>query len=316
MEYKDYYKILGVERGADEKAIKRAYRKLAVQYHPDKNPGDARAEERFKEINEAYEVLGDPTKRARYDQLGASYQAWQRTGGAPGGFDWSQWTTGAPGGMRVEVGDLESILGAGFSDFFTSIFGGMGGTQASGFGSQAAPRGRDVEHSLRISLSEAYHGTRRTLARDGKQLEVTIPPGARTGTRVRLSGQGSRGRSQSGDLYLVVEVEPDARFERQGDDLHADVQTDLYTALLGGEVTVPTPAGDVALTVPAGSQPGQTFRLKGRGMPQLRSPSVHGDLFARLRVTLPTHLSAEEKELLARLAALRKSSAGSNPGTR
>ncbi|MBM3120951.1 MAG: J domain-containing protein [Chloroflexi bacterium] len=305
MEYKDYYKILGVERNADEKAIKRAFRKLAVQYHPDKNPGDSRAEERFKEINEAYEVLGDPAKRARYDQLGSSYQAWQRTGGAPGGFDWSQWTSGAPGGMRVEVGDLESILGAGFSDFFTSIFGGMGGAQPSGVGGQASPRGRDVEHSLRISLSEAYHGTRRTLARDGKQLEVTIPPGARTGTRVRLSGQGSRGRSQSGDLYLVVDVEPDARFERQGDDLHVDVQTDMYTALLGGEVTVPTPAGDVTLTVPGGSQPGQTFRLKGRGMPQLRAPSARGDLFARLRVTFPTQLTAEEKDLLVRLSKLR-----------
>ncbi len=305
MEYKDYYKILGVERKADEKAIKRAFRKLAVQYHPDKNPGDSRAEERFKEINEAYEVLGDPAKRARYDQLGSSYQAWQRTGGAPGGFDWSQWTSGAPGGMRVEVGDLESILGAGFSDFFTSIFGGMGGAHPPGAGGQAAPRGRDIEHSLRISLSEAYHGTRRTLARDGKQLEVTIPPGARTGTRVRLSGQGSRGRSQSGDLYLVVDVEPDARFERQGDDLHVEVQTDMYTALLGGEVKVPTPAGDVTLTVPGGSQPGQTFRLKGRGMPQLRAPSARGDLFARLRVTIPTQLTAEEKDLLLRLSKLR-----------
>jgi curved DNA-binding protein len=315
MEYRDYYKILGVERNADEKAIKRAFRKLAVQYHPDKNPGDARAEERFKEINEAYEVLGDPAKRARYDQLGSSYQAWQRTGGAPGTFDWSQWTSGAPGGVRVEVGDLESLFGSGFSDFFTSIFGGMGGGSSAGFGGQAAPRGRDLEHSLRISLSEAYHGTRRTLARDGKQLEVTIPPGARSGTRVRLSGQGSRGRSQSGDLYLVVEVEPDARFERQGDDLHVEVQTDVYTALLGGEVTVPTPSGDVTLTVPGGSQPGQTFRLKGRGMPQLRNPSAHGDLYARLRVTLPTRLSAEERELLQRLSRLRNPDAGMRPGT-
>ena len=272
---------------------------------PTRTRATPRAEERFKEINEAYEVLGDPAKRARYDQLGSSYQAWQRTGGAPGGFDWSQWTSGAPGGMRVEVGDLESILGAGFSDFFTSIFGGMGGAQPSGFGGQAAPRGGDVEHGLRISLTEAYHGTRRTLARDGKQLEVTIPPGARTGTRVRLSGQGSRGRSQSGDLYLVVDVEPDARFERQGDDLHVEVQTDMYTVLLGGEVTVPTPAGDVTLTVPGGSQPGQTFRLKGRGMPQLRTPSARGDLFARLRVTLPTQLTAEEKDLLQRLSKLR-----------
>jgi curved DNA-binding protein len=304
MDYKDYYKILGVERTADEKAIKRAFRKLAVQYHPDKNPGDARSEERFKEINEAYEVLGDAAKRAKYDHLGSSYQAWQRTGGQPGGFDWSQWMSGAPGGVRVEVGDLSDLFGAGFSDFFTSIFG-VGGGRTQGFGGQVAPRGRDVEQPVRISLSEAYLGARRTFTRDGKNLEVTIPAGAKSGTRVRLSGQGSSGQAQAGDLYLLVDVEPDARFERQGDDLYADVDADLYTALLGGEVKVPTPAGDLALTLPAGSQPGQTFRLKGRGMPHLRNPSVQGDLYARLRVALPTHLSPEEQDLVLRLSKLR-----------
>jgi curved DNA-binding protein len=304
MDYKDYYKILGVERTADEKAIKRAFRKLAVQYHPDKNPGDARSEERFKEINEAYEVLGDAAKRAKYDHLGSSYQAWQRTGGQPGGFDWSQWMSGTPGGVRVEVGDLSDLFGAGFSDFFTSIFG-VGGGRTQGFGGQLAPRGRDVEQPVRISLSEAYLGARRTFTRDGKNLEVTIPAGAKSGTRVRLSGQGSSGQAQAGDLYLLVDVEPDARFERQGDDLYADVDADLYTALLGGEVKVPTPAGDLALTLPAGSQPGQTFRLKGRGMPHLRNPSVQGDLYARLRVALPTHLSPEEQDLVLRLFKLR-----------
>jgi curved DNA-binding protein len=302
MEYKDYYKILGVDRSASEKDIKRAYRKLAVQHHPDKNPGDARAEERFKEINEAYEVLGDPSKRAKYDQLGSSYQAWERMGGSPGGFDWSQWMSGAPGGVRVEVGDLGDLFGEGFSEFFQAMFGGMGvRTQP-----QAARRGRDLEQRVHITLSEAYHGAGRTFDRGGKRLDVTIPPGASTGTRVRLSGQGASGQAQAGDLYLVVEVGPDPRFERQGDDLIVDAPTDLYTALLGGEVKVPTPAGDVVLTVPAGSQPGQTFRLKGRGMPQLRHPSTHGDLFARLRVQLPTNLSAEERELLSRLAKLRK----------
>jgi curved DNA-binding protein len=299
MEYKNYYKILGVERNAAEKDIKRAYRKLAVQYHPDKNPGDARAEERFKEINEAYEVLGDPSKRAKYDQLGSSYQEWERRGGAPGGFDWSQWT-GGQGGVRVDVGDLGDLFGAGFSEFFQTMFGGMGTR------TQTARRGRDLEQHVSISLSEAYHGARRTFDRGGKHLDVSIPPGAQSGTRVRLSGQGAGGQSQAGDLYLVVEVEPDARFERQGDDLVVEASTDLYTALLGGEVKVPTQSGDVVLTVPAGSQPGQTFRLKGRGMPQLHHPSTHGDLFARLQVTLPTNLSAEERELVTRLSKLRK----------
>ena len=299
MEYKNYYKILGVERNAAEKDIKRAYRKLAVQYHPDKNPGDARAEERFKEINEAYEVLGDPSKRAKYDQLGSSYQEWERRGGAPGGFDWSQWT-GGQGGVRVDVGDLGDLFGAGFSEFFQTMFGGMGTR------TQTARRGRDLEQHVSISLSEAYHGARRTFDRGGKHLDVSIPPGAQSGTRVRLSGQGAGGQSQAGDLYLVVEVEPDARFERQGDDLVVEASTDLYTALLGGEVKVPTQSGDVVLTVPAGSQPGQTFRLKGRGMPQLHHPSTHGDLFARLQVTLPTNLSAEERELVTRLSKLHK----------
>jgi curved DNA-binding protein len=302
MEYKDYYKILGVERNAAEKDIKRAYRKLAVQYHPDKNPGDARAEERFKEINEAYEVLGDPTKRAKYDQLGSSYQAWERMGGNPGGFDWSQWTSGGPGGVRVDVGDLGDLFGGGFSDFFQAMFGGMGARPQA----QTARRGRDIEQHVRIALSEAYHGARRTFDRGGKRLDVSIPPGAQTGTRVRLSGQGAGGQSQAGDLYLVVEVEPDARFERQGDDLVVEASTDLYTALLGGEVSVPTLSGDVVLTVPAGSQPGQTFRLKGRGMPLLHRSSAHGDLFARLQVALPTKLSSEERELFTRLSKLRK----------
>lgn len=302
MEYKDYYKILGVDRSADANDIKRAYRKLAVKLHPDKNPGDPKAEERFKGINEAYEVLGDPAKRARYDQLGTSYRAWER-GGARGGFDWSQWMSGAPGGRRVELGDLGDLFGGGFSDFFNAIFGGM---PAQGFGARARSRGRDVEHSVKITLSEAYTGTRRTVRVDGRRLEVKIPPGARTGTKVRLAEKGESTGGRAGDLYLVVQVESDARFERRGDDLHAEVEVDLYTAVLGGEVRVPTPAGPVVLTIPPGSQPGQTFRLSGRGMPRLRDTSRHGDLYAQLKVNLPRDLSPREQELFRELASKRK----------
>ena len=298
MEYKDYYKILGVERGADEKAIKRAYRKLAVQFHPDKNPGDQRAEDRFKEINEAYEVLGDPAKRAKYDRLGASYQAWQR-GGAPGGFDWSQWMGGAPGGVRVEVGDLDALFGGGFSDFFQAVFGEMAGAGV-------AARGRDLEQRVEISLEEAFHGTRRSVRRNGRNLEVKIPPGARSGTRVRVAGQGGSGRGAAGDLYLVIDVTDDPRFTRDGDDLHVDFEVDLLSAVLGGEARVPTPAGPVVLKIPPGSQPGQTFRLKARGMPGLRKPNQKGDLYARLKVVLPRDLSDEERSLFERLAALRR----------
>lgn len=298
MEYKDYYKILGVERGADDKAIKRAYRRLAVKYHPDKNPGDRRAEERFKEINEAYEVLGDPSKRAKYDRLGASYEAWQRQG-APGGFDWAQWMGGAPGGVRVEMADLEGLFGGGFSDFFEAIFGG-------GFAGAASGRGRDLEQRVAISLEEAYHGTRRQVRRDGRSLDVKIPPGARSGTRVRVAGQGEGGRGGAGDLYLLIDVADDARFRRDGDDLHVEIEVDLFTAVLGGEVRVPTLAGPVVLKIPPGSQPGQTFRLKGRGMPRLSRPSQKGDLYARLRVDLPRDLSPEERALFEQIAARRR----------
>ena len=303
MEYKDYYKLLGVDRQADEKEIKRAYRKLAVLHHPDKNPGDKRAEERFKEINEAYEVLGDPAKRAKYDQLGASYEAWERMGGRPGGFDWSQWTGGGPGGIHVEVGDLDDLFGGSFSDFFQAIFGGV---EAGRGGRRARSRGRDFEQPVRIRLEEAFAGTTRQVRVSGRTLEVRIPAGARSGTRVRVAGQGEARGAQPGDLFLVIDVETDPRFRRDGDDLHTEVEVGLYTSVLGGEVRVITPGGPVVLTIPPGSQPGQTFRLKGRGMPGLAQPSKQGDLYGHLKVRLPTSLNAEEKELFEKLAALQR----------
>lgn len=305
MEYKDYYQILGVDRNASQKAIKAAYRKLALKFHPDKNPDDKQAEEKFKEINEAHEVLSDPAKRAKYDQLGESYRAWERMGGRPGGFDWSQWASGAPGGVRVEYGDLGDLFGRGFSDFFNAVFGGMVGQR----GGRARPqdrRRRDLEQPVRITISEAYTGSTRTLRINGRQLEVKIPPGAKTGTRVRIAGQGGKDPALSGDLYLVIQVENDPRFLRKGDDLHVTVRVDLFTAVLGGEVAVATPEGQVLLTIPEGSQPGQTFRLRDRGMPRLRNPSSHGDLFARLKVTIPRNISEREQSLFRELAELHR----------
>jgi curved DNA-binding protein len=306
MEYKDYYKVLGVDRKASADDIKRKYRKLALELHPDKNPGNEQAENRFKEINEAYEVLGDPEKRAKFDQLGSSYRAWERTGGQPGGYDWSQWASGFPGGgVRVEVGDLGDMMG-GFSDFFNAIFGGANPASPGMRGARSS-RGRDIEHPITISLQEAYTGTSRTIQLNGKRLEVKIPPGARDGTKVRISGKGEGGARQSGDLYLLIRVEKDARFDQKGDELHTSVSVDLITAVLGGEVRVPTPTGDVLLAIPAGSQPGQTFRLKGRGMPNLKSKSRHGDLFAELEVKIPDNLSKREQELYKELQDLRNS---------
>ena len=310
MEYKDYYNILGVDRNAEEKEIKTAYRKLARQHHPDVNPGDKVAEERFKDINEAYEVLSDPEKRQKYDKLGSNWQQWQRMGRDPGGFDWSQWFSGAqPGSGRTRVeyrdlGDLGDLFGSrgGFSDFFQSVFGGMGAPQAR------PRRGQDYTQPVEITLEEVFQGTTRMLQKDGRRLEVNIPPGVRTGSRVRVAGEGSPGMAggPSGDLYLEVTVLPHSTLEREGDDLRCALPVNLYTAVLGGEVEVPTLSGDVMLKIPPGTQGGRTFRLRGKGLPNLRSPKKRGDLYARLRVQVPQKLSPREKELFHELASLRR----------
>jgi len=304
MDYKDYYKILGVSKSATEKEIKSAYRKLAQKYHPDRNPGNQKAEDKFKEINEAHEVLGDPQKRAKYDQLGSSYAQWERAGRPGGGFDFGQWTSGRSGGTRVEYRDLNDLFGGGgFSDFFTSLFGGGFGEPAARTSSRRV-RGEDMEQPVEISLEEAYHGAERTLTRGERRLTVKIPPGARAGTKVRVAGEGSLGQI-SGDLFLVVNVRPHARFRREGDDLHVDLPIELYTALLGGEARVPTLIGDVVLTIPPETQSGKTFRLSGKGMPKLRQPNEHGDLYAHAVIRIPTQLTDAERKLIAQLAALR-----------
>jgi curved DNA-binding protein len=314
MEYKDYYKILGVDKNASQKEIKAAFRKLARKHHPDVNPNDPGAEERFKEINEAYEVLGDSDKRVKYDRLGADWRRWQQGGGRPGDFNWDQWTAG-PGGQRVHVRygspeDLDDLFGGGnpFSDFFTSIFGGMGGGQP-GSGFEFTPRsrrGQDIEHEVEISLAEAYRGATRLLNKDGRQLEVKIPAGAKTGTKVRVRGEGGSGSGggQAGHLYLKIKITPDPRFERKGDDLYSTVAVDLYTAVLGGQTRVQTLAGPVDLKIPAGSQNGQTIRLRGKGMPKLRKSDQYGDLYARLDVRLPTKLTDKQRELFEQLRRL------------
>jgi curved DNA-binding protein len=319
MEYRDYYKILGVDRNASEKEIKRAYRKLAREFHPDVNPNDEKAEEKFKEINEANEVLGDSEKRSKYDQLGTNWQQWQRTGRDPGNFDWSQWTTGAPGGMRVEwSGDLGDLFGGGggatFSDFFRAIFGGAGGARQAGgpfrTTGRRVTRGQDMEAQVEVTLEEALQGTTRLLERDGHNIRVKIPPGARTGSKIRVAGKGSPGYGggPQGDLYLNITVKPHPVFQRTGNDLRCSVDIDLYTAVLGGEVQVPTLNGSVSLKIPAGTNSGKTFRLRGKGMPNPRKPKQHGNLLATLQVQVPTKLNARERELFEELARLREES--------
>lgn len=314
MEYKDYYKILGVNRSASEDEIKRAYRKLAQKYHPDHNPGDNKAEDQFKEINEAYQVLSDPEKRNRYNQLGESYTRWQQRGAPQGGFNWDDWFAQSPGGGReyVRVDNLDDLMGGGFSEFFRKIFGDMGGignisqdqrTRSQRSSGRPAARRQDYEQSVTISLTEAYLGTTRRVEIDKRRLDVKIPPGARSGIKVRVADAIPDPQSnQKQDLYLVIDVADDPRFERKGDNLTTNANVDLYTAVLGGEVTVETLSGNVVLTIPAGTQPDRIFRLGGRGMPHLKNPSAHGDLFVRIKIKIPRNLTESQKELFQQLA--------------
>ncbi|MCP4359890.1 MAG: DnaJ domain-containing protein [Chloroflexi bacterium] len=327
MNYKDYYQTLGVSKSADEKEIKKAYRKLARSYHPDTNPDDHAAEEKFKAINEAYEVLSDSDKRQKYDQFGSQWQQYERTGGSMNDF-WSQWgnANGRQSSQRVYTQTIdpqtfEQMLGgrggSGFSSFFDSLFGGSGGRQRSGGvdftdfagGQSITQRGRDLEYEVQVTLDEAFQGTTRTLQfNDGRTLTAKIPPGVETGSKIRLSGKGEPGigSGQPGNLYLIIELLPDARFERNGADLTVNVPVDVYTTVLGGKTPVTTLDKTVSLTIPEGTANGRQFRLRGLGMPYLKKPEKRGDLYAIVDVQLPQKLSKQEKDLFRQLRELQK----------
>jgi DnaJ-class molecular chaperone len=338
MEFKDYYATLGVNKSASDKEIKQAFRKLARKYHPDVNAADKAAETKFKEINEAYEVLGDSDKRRKYDELGANWrmyeQAQQQGAGAPGnpfgGFN-VHFGGGGPGGGQggyrtMTPEEMEELFGDQnpFSDFFTTFFGGggFGGEGTGRRGGAAGARsgrarqrpGRDVEHEIELTLEDAYHGTTRRLAlkQDGhsRTVDVRIPAGVGDGSRVRVAGEGEAGTSgaTSGDLYLRVRLQPHPVFERKGRDLYVKVPLPVTTAVLGGEAEVPTISGKTArLRIPPLTQNNQLFRLKGYGMPAVGKPEETGDAYARVEVQLPTHLSSAEREHYEALAALNGS---------
>jgi curved DNA-binding protein len=305
MDYKDYYKILGVEKTATTEQIKKAYRKLARQYHPDVNPNDATAEQKFKEANEANEVLSDPEKRQKYDQLGADYQRYQQAGAGRGagagggGFDWSQYAQGGGGG-----GFGGQFEGDDFSDFFGSMFGGMGG---AGGRSSRPGAGSDYQAELELTLQEAYEGGPRTITVNGKNLRITIQPGVADGQTIRLRDQGGPGRNggPNGSLLITFRISPDARYARTGDDLTQDVPVPLYRALLGGEQTVETLGGPVKIKLKPETANGSRLRLRGKGFPVYREAGKHGDLYLRLNVQLPTNLTEEERTLIQQLAQLR-----------
>lgn len=322
---KDYYAILGVDRSAPEKEVKQAYRRLARKYHPDVNPGDKSAEAKFKEINEAYEVLSDSEKRRKYDRFGDQWQYAEQFAKAGQGAQWDFNREGTY--TTFDFGDLGDL-----GDVFGNIFQGFGG--GSGTARRSA-RARSMEHPVEVTLEEAYHGAKRILqlqaeepcsvcrgiGRVGrarcstcggagrllrpKRLEVKIPAGVGDGSKVRIAGQGGQGYDGSkGDLYLVVKVLPHQVFERKGDDLHVEVPVSLVAAMLGGEVGVPTLKGKVALKVPPETQNGKVFRLASQGMPHLNDSS-RGDLFAKVKVVLPTKLTQQERQLFEQLRVYR-----------
>ncbi|MCJ7549940.1 MAG: J domain-containing protein [Anaerolineae bacterium] len=321
MDPQDYYGLLGIAKGATQKDIKQAYRKLARKYHPDLNPDDKAAEEKFKELNEAYEVLSDPEKRKKFDQFGSDWKTFEQRGGSSDDF-WQQWGRGAePRGGRNTYTTGPGGFGGGdaFSDFFQQLFGGGGGASYGGDigdllggrpgrGQVRNRRGQDYEQPVEISLEEAYLGTKRLFQIGEQRIEVTLPFGAKTGTRVRVAGKGASGVAGGppGDLFLVVTVAPHPRFERQGENLETRVQTGLYTAVLGGEVQVPLPDGhSVLLAVPPETQNGTRFRLRGKGMPVLGRAGERGDLYAVVEVSLLEALSDEERKLFETLRELR-----------
>ncbi|OFW03650.1 MAG: hypothetical protein A3I61_01720 [Acidobacteria bacterium RIFCSPLOWO2_02_FULL_68_18] len=321
MEFKDYYATLGVSKAATEKEVKQTYRKLARKYHPDVNPGDKQAEQRFKEINEAYEVLGDPATRKKYDELGENWRLYEQAEaqGAPNPF--AGWTVNAGGprggGFRTMTQEeMEELFGeaAPFSDFFTTFFGGGGAGDARrgarGRGRQRS--GRDIEHEIELTLEDAYHGTTRRLSlkHDGhaRTVDVRIPAGVGDGSRVRVAGEGEHGTggAAAGDLYLRIRLAPHTEFERKGRDLYVKVGVPVPTAVLGGEAEVRTLTGrPVRLRIPPLTQNGQVFRLKGYGMPGVGRPDEKGDLYARIEAQMPTQLTPAEREHYEALARLQ-----------
>jgi len=313
MDFKDYYSTLGVAKTATGKELKQAFRKLARKYHPDVNPNDKTSESKFKEVNEAYEVLGDPETRKKYDELGANWRAYENMpppgaggargfgGGFPGGG-------GFGGGVHTmseqEMREIFGGAGGGFSDFFQAFFGGdvEGARSPRGSARSRARRGRDLEQEIELSLEDVYGGvTRRLQFRLGGQtrsVDVRIPAGVGEGSRVRIAGEGEpgTGSAQAGDLYLRIRVAPDATYERKGQDLYVKVPVPLTTAVLGGEADVRTIAGkSLRLKIPPTTQHGQVFRLKGHGMPITGKAGEYGDLYATVDVQLPKQLTPEQR---------------------
>ncbi len=313
MEFKDYYKILGVERNSSIDEIKKAYRKLAQKYHPDRNPGNKEAEEKFKEINEAYEVLSDPEKRRKYDNLGTSWFNFQQQGGRADQFNWSDWFAYEPVGTRkarrTGFSYLDEILGSGgsFSDFFEKIFGfDFGYRTASKQQSHQTKTSKDIHHELQITLEEAFKGTTKIIEIQGKKIEVKIKPGIIDGQILKIPLKNILGNNYTGDLLMTIRVLPHKKVERKGDDLYVDVPIDIFKLILGGESKIKTFGGLIKFKIPPKSQNGTILKLKGQGMPKYNNPNERGDLYLKLIAKIPENLTEKEMKLIQEIQNSRE----------
>jgi len=300
MDYKDYYKVMGVDKGATTEEIKKAFRKLAVKYHPDKNPGDKKAEERFKEITEANEVLSDPAKRKKYDELGENWKQYEDQAAQGGGY------YGGGAGRQQGGFNMEDFggTGGGFSDFFESIFGGGGGFGNSGRKSNRPSKGHDFQTEMDISLEEAFNGGPKQISLNGQVLKLTLKPGIHEGQVIRLKGKGAEGvgGGAAGDLLITIHIAKHPRYEINGDDFSFDQPIDVYTAVLGGKVAVQLIDKQIMMDIPGGTDSGKKFRLKGMGMRRFEKPETRGDAYVRIQIKVPKSLTEKEKELFEQLA--------------
>lgn len=323
MDYKDYYKILGVDKKASQDEIKKAYRRLANKHHPDKNPGSKEAEAKFKEANEANEVLSDPEKRRRYDELGSNWKQYQSTGSGQGGFDWGKYQqqyggqgyggqqhSGQQGGQTYYT-DFGDFGGGGFSDFFEAFFGGSGfnnAGQSKQRGRKMALKGEDIQAELPITLEEAYNGAEKIFELGGQTIKLKIKKGVPDSHNLKLPGKGNPGSNggANGDLYVTIKIMKHPLFRREKDDLYMDMPVDIYTAVLGGKLEVTTLKGKIKVNIPAETDNGKTLRLAGLGMPKYGKDSEYGDLYVKIILQTPKNLTAEEKKLFKKLADSRK----------
>lgn len=305
MDYKDYYKVLGVNKTATQVEIKKAYRKLAIKYHPDKNKGNKQSEEKFKEIAEANDVLSDPGKRKKYDEMGSNWNQYQNYSQPnTGGYAQSYQRKG--GGGQEFSGDLNDLFGrsGGFSDFFNMFFGGRNEDSYT----PQAQKGTNLQAKLHLSLEEAYKGVRKIIDLGEEKIGINIKPGIQDEQKLKIRGKGGKGqrRAVPGDLYVIISINPHPVFTRKGNDLYCRLPLNISAAVLGGKIQLASLSGHINMTIPPETENEKTFRLKGMGMPDYDKPGIKGDLYVSVYIEVPKNISAEEKDLYKKLAQLKK----------